>query len=357
MRIVNTKKVLEDSVMLQSEGEYFDINPDTIIISENADGYKPNGELLFRLRKGVLDVSKIKAAYPYLLKESQKKMANRGPAAGVIDRSKLPSYVGDLYKPTKFRTYYISKTTGKPIKRQISNMSNSSIIGYFDKVDTNTLKRVRELGYEMPPCRTTVFTREKVDKWNQCIPLFEDISNRFKEIVPERYIKQKTEADKTEFHIKNTAFSTITLNYNWRTALHKDVGDLDEGFGNLVVIENGKYTGGYLYYPQYNVAIDVRCGDFLAMDVHDWHCNTPIKDSRISVTTPIKDTPKNKTPKKDKEEQRGGTYSPINPEVEPNKPIRLSIVCYLRKDMKRCSGISVKETENIYANLKYLKKT
>lgn len=346
MRIIKTKKILEDSFMADKEGEYFDIRPDTVIINEDADGYKPNGELLFKLRKGVLDVNNIQQAFPHLLKESQKKMANRGPAAGVIDPAKLPNYVGALYKPTKFRTYYISKTTGLPIKRQISNMSNSSIIGYFDKVDTNTLKRVRELGYEMPPCRTTAFTREKVNKWEDCKPLFKDISKAFSETIPERFAIQKKEADKTEFHIDGTAFSTVTLNYNWRTALHKDVGDLDDGFGNLVVIENGKYSGGYLFYPQYNVAIDVRCGDFLAMDVHDWHCNTPIKDSRISVNTPIKDS---------LNRQNGGAYEPINSELDPNKPIRLSIVCYLRKDMYKCSGISLEKTEDIYANLKNLK--
>ena len=124
----------------------------------------------------------------------------------------------------------------------------------------------------------------------------------------------------------------MTLNYNWRTALHKDVGDVEAGFGNLVVIENGKYDGGFLYYPQYNVAIDVRCGDFLAMDVHEWHCNTPLTTSSNSYKDTIL----------------------INPEVNPDKPIRLAIVCYLRKDMEKCQGISLDKTEKFYSNLKNL---
>lgn len=326
---IYTKLHLTDEQIAEKEGEYFTIRPDTVIVKKNADIYKPDGSLLARFRKGVLNINAMKEAFPHLLKESQKKMANRGPAAGVIDPKKLPSYVGALYKPTKFRTYYISKTTGLPIKRQISNLSNSSVIGYFDKVDTNTLKRARNVGIELPPCRTTMFTREKVDKWEKCTSFFEEISNQFKLLVPDRYRIQKQEADKTEFHIKNTAFSTVTINYNWRTALHKDVGDLEEGFGNLVVIENGKYDGGFLYYPQYNVAIDVRCGDFLAMDVHEWHCNTPLTNSSKDLL--------------------------LNPEIDPEKPIRLSIVCYLRKDMEKCQGISLEKTEHFYSNLKELK--
>ena len=38
--------------------------------------------------------------------------------------------------------------------------------------------------------------------------------------------------------IINTAFTTITTNV--KTRLHKDD---DEGFGNLIVIEDGKYEG------------------------------------------------------------------------------------------------------------------
>ena len=41
-----------------------------------------------------------------------------------------------------------------------------------------------------------------------------------------------------EFAIGNTAFSTVTINYSWRTALHKDAGDYMDGFGNLIVIED-----------------------------------------------------------------------------------------------------------------------
>ena len=45
---------------------------------------------------------------------------------------------------------------------------------------------------------------------------------------------------------------------------------------SFVVIERGdKYEGAYTGFPQYGVGVDVRTGDFLAMDVHQVHGNTP----------------------------------------------------------------------------------
>jgi hypothetical protein len=71
------------------------------------------------------------------------------------------------------------------------------------------------------------------------------------------------------------------------------------------VIQEGNYEGGFTGFPQYGVAVDVRTGDFLAMDVHEWHSNTKI-------------IPGNKD------------YS------------RLSLVCYLREKMHKCAGMSLK---------------
>ena len=152
---------------------------------------------------------------------------------------------------------------------------------------------------KIPMCRTTQFTKKNVDKWKKTIPLIKEADRLFKKLVPDRYKIQLERAQQTpKFQIDNTAYSTITLNYNWRTASHCDSGDLDEGFGNLIVLEKSKsnynsklkdtntngYTGGYLGFPRWGICVDVRQGDFLAMDVHEYHSNTPIiGDGRLSV--------------------------------------------------------------------------
>ena len=79
------------------------------------------------------------------------------------------------------------------------------------------------------------------------------------------------------FKIPQTAFTTITTNVNFQTSIHKDIGDDIEGFGNLVVIERGNYKGGETCMVQYGIGVNVRQGDILFMDVHEWHGNLPLK--------------------------------------------------------------------------------
>jgi hypothetical protein len=83
---------------------------------------------------------------------------------------------------------------------------------------------------------------------------------------------------------------------NYQTTVHSDKGDDAEGFGNLAVIERGKYKGGETCFPQYGIGVDVRTGDILYMDVHQPHGNLPIM-------------------------------------LETADAKRLSIVCYLRKNI------------------------
>ena len=107
--------------------------------------------------------------------------------------------------------------------------------------------------------------------------------------MPEEHRKQLRETNKTKYKIPGTAFTTITTNLNLQTAVHTDKGDFREGFGNLVVLEKGSYRGGYTGFPQYGVAVDVRSGDFLAMDVHQLHGNEPIDgdegSERLSIVS------------------------------------------------------------------------
>jgi hypothetical protein len=82
----------------------------------------------------------------------------------------------------------------------------------------------------------------------------------------------------SKYRIGNTVFTTITINKNFRTAIHKDKGDFKDGFGIMIVISNNNdYTGCNLLLPEFKIGIDCRNGDFLAFDVHRWHCNSTLK--------------------------------------------------------------------------------
>ena len=295
------EKKMSDEKIAQKEGEYFSEKDFPIIVKEDSDVYALiNGKkkLLGRFRKNVINKKLTKAAMVNLKEAAKKKHSNRGAAAGVIDRKKLASYVktDNIVGQYKFRIRgYDSAEDGKYVNQSIGNDAQSNIIGYFDKPDRNpSAKKL--------PCRLTAFNHREMDKFKKVEPFLQRIDKLFKRLTPDAHKKQYKRAHETDFVIKDTAFSTVTINYNWRTALHKDAGDFEEGFGNLIVCEEGEYDGGCTGFPQYGVAFDVRDGDFLAMDVHEWHCNTKI-------------IPRSKD------------HS------------RLSVVCYLRKNMLRCKGL------------------
>ena len=296
------------------------------------DGTK---KILLKFRKNVIPNNICKKAYIALEKHAQHKNSNRGASSGKVKLNKLPDYVGKIIKKDGFRVFYKTQD-GKTTKDNVGNMAMSNIAGYYDKPDRNnylkhkkTQKKSiqksrnisrnisRKSGYDIygnPLCRTTQFTRNHVAKWVNTIPLIKEANKQFKLLVPDRHKIQLTRARLTpQFQIEDTSYSTITLNYDWRTALHKDKGDLDAGFGNLLVLEKSKsipgsckdYEGGWLGFPMYGVCVDIRQGDFLAMDVHEWHCNTPIT----------------------------GTG-------------RLSVVCYLRQNMIKCIGVKQKSIKS-----------
>jgi hypothetical protein len=140
------------------------------------------------------------------------------------------------------------------------------------------------------------------------------------------------------YQIADTAFSTLTVNMNFRTALHKDAGDYSEGFGNLSVIEWGRYHGGETLFPRFGVGVNLRTGDFVAMDVHEWHVNAPIHETKEDAA-----------------------YNKTLPDIRTRDPStgvigsqeryqRLSFVCYFREKIAECKE---KETKDYYQSIDF----
>lgn len=295
------QKIINDEEIEKKEGHYLSNKYFPIILKEDYNVFNlVNGKktLIAKFRKNVISKNLTENAIQNLKDASKKKHYNRGSAAGLINMKKIPNYVKKkniIIKNNYSIEGYNSNKSGTFVNQGLSNESRSNIIGFFDKRDRNT-------STSNLPCRLTAFNHKHIDKFKNVEPFLEKIDELFKKLVPKAHKRQYNRAQETKFVISNTSFSTVTINNNWRTALHKDSGDFYEGFGNLVVCEEGEYEGGYTGFPQYGVAFDVRNGDFLAMDVHQWHCNTPIKPKTKDYT-------------------------------------RMSVVCYLRNNMLRCKGL------------------
>jgi len=329
-QVVLEAKLTEDQLKAR-EGTYFSEKDADIIFNDDVDVYakdpdSPGGKkLIARLRKNVIPHDIINLAWKNFYNASSASR-NRGAAAGPID---LKSKYWTRRKPTHIQGHsarYIEN--GKVSKMRVNNNVFSSVLGYFEKTPFMGL-----------PCRLTSYTQKYFEEYKAGIPYIEEIDGLFKKLVPDRYKVQYKQAHANpDFQIGNTSFSSVTMNRNFRTGLHMDAGDLRKGFGNLSVIERGKYQGGYTLFPRYKVGFDLRTGDFLAMDVHEWHCNTEMHESAEDKKY-NKDLPE--VYKNDKETGTQGIEKLYT---------RLSFVCYLREKLIDCDP---KDSKGYYTKIGY----
>ena len=98
--------------------------------------------------------------------------------------------------------------------------------------------------------RKTVFTANDLDGWGQCLEFIRACDDVFRRENPERYAAQRTAALHTDPRsaIGGTAFTTATVNlwdgtHDARTPIHRDKGDVAEGFGVISVLSSGDYSG------------------------------------------------------------------------------------------------------------------
>ena len=157
---------------------------------------------------------------------------------------------------------YISDTT-------YANVVFSGIAGWFDRYP------------RIPYGRATAYTQHSYDKFKLAFPFLQTLDRGFAELLPTRHAAQREAADKIDpaFLVPETVFTTITVNKTFRTAAHRDAGDFSNGLSNLLVLSNnGNYSGGYLILPEVRIAVNVRPGDLLLVNNHEYiHGNTPIE--------------------------------------------------------------------------------
>ena len=250
MRKVYISKVVDDENMENRANTFVKSDEISQIFNTNVDIYDADThKLLAKFRKKVLKPKELQSFYDATYEFTSKMVTtNRG------------------------------NTTGSK-KRNLRNNPKvkSAILGYFDRWGAKEKMQFRKAGEPIPlEVRETRFSAAHPDKFEKTLPLIKSIDKYYQKMLNKFYKKQRQKADETNFKIPKTSFTTITTNINFQTSIHKDSGDDEEGFGNLAVIEKGSYTGGETCLPQYGIGIDVRQGDLLFMDVHEWHGNLPM---------------------------------------------------------------------------------
>jgi hypothetical protein len=330
VRVLNLEPKMSDEQVKAREGGFFTEKDVGEILNEDVDVYgidsaTGNKKLIARFRKHVIPNDVVKQGWEAFY-QTAAASRNRGAAAGPIQ---LESNYWKARKPvqiTGWSARYMQD--GKVSKMRVNNNVYSSVLGYFEQTPFMGL-----------PCRLTSYTQKYFDNYKHGMPFIHAIDNCFKKLIPDRHALQlKAAKEANNYRIGATAFSSVTINRNFRTGLHMDDGDFRDGYGNLSVIERGEYSGGATLFPRYGIGFNIRTGDFLAMDVHEWHCNTEMVETAAQAKA-------NKAlPRVHFEDAATGTLG-------GNKNFtRISFVCYLRERLRKCDKA---KTQQYYDRIKF----
>lgn len=220
-----------------------------MLITEDCDVFdRDTGKCILKFRKWIIPKSVSATAFNNLRTAAQPSM-NRATASKENQKERRVKLDWTLSKTSE----------ADPV--------NSGIVGYFDRYART------------PYCRQTAFTMKHIEKFRKAYPIIKCVDTLYATLMPDNYKAQREKAESTnpDFVITDTAFTTITVNSNWQTAVHTDSWDFLGWFGNLTVIRAGEYSGGYFCLPEWRIWVDMQTGDILLVDVHSWHGNTPIK--------------------------------------------------------------------------------
>ena len=255
MRQLHLQFQYSDSAVAQLQGTMLDSSQvNQIVDADSTTVYTPNGEILAIFLKKIIPQPLCTAAEPIFLKAASEKVIGsfRGTASGTKMAHRIK------------KDGTVSKMLAVPDVPRLQGAKNG-VLGYLDRSNLN-------------PCRTTSYTRDHwADFSTTVMPYVQAVDQVFQTYMPERWAAQMAVARTTPAHtITGTSLSTITVNLNFATAVHKDAGDLRQGFGIVSCFRAGCFTGGTLVFPQYGVGFDIGTEDVLLCDVHRWHGNLPI---------------------------------------------------------------------------------
>jgi len=275
MNIINVSKKVNEKEAKALIGTFATDKDYDVLVEKETLAIDENGNELFSFIPSGIPNNIAKEAYKPLVKGATH-TNNRGSAT---------------HKDSM--EYAVKKDGTRSKTNRSTEEVKSGIAGYFDRYTRH------------PFCRLTGYTEKYPDDWMKIVPLIKKVDEHYAKYCPKTYKMQRAKADNCsqDFIIKGTAYSTCTINRNWRTSYHKDAKNLNGGMAGMTVVGSGSYTGGYLCFPEYRVAVNVRSTDVIVMNnTHLIHGNTKIKAKQ-------------------------GNYN------------RVSVVCYLREGMLKCGSM------------------
>ena len=238
--------------------------------------------VLIILRKPSKILTDAKASIEFFGKQAKKMPSNnRGGAGGLFDEAMLrktrPSFV--VGRKSGIFAAYTLKSDGETSQTRLGNPAHSAILGW-------TSAKLRSNPNETNCCRLTALSLKHGAEIEAAAPFFNEISRLYSSYAPEHFDKQwrAIHSVRTNIKLGDSAFSTVTVNYNFRTGLHVDKGDFKEGLGVLYISIDQPNAGGEIVFPEYDLAARLEDGDCLLFDPHLWHATCPFNPTATRIT-------------------------------------------------------------------------
>ena len=152
---MNYEKLINDTSFEKYRGKNFDESWYKFVIDKDSDGFFERS-VLFKFRKDVISEKYSKIAIDSFLELSKKKHSNRGIAGGISSGNTTARH---LTKTGQSEGNYIA----------------SNISGYFDR----PLREHRGILGTIRACRTTAFTINSKDLWNNGLVFIQCCSKLF----------------------------------------------------------------------------------------------------------------------------------------------------------------------------------
>lgn len=242
--------MLEKRIKKLKEGDwdkkFLSLEDCSEIIDESVKIYGPDGNLSAMLLRNGISQENLRTAW-FHLREYNPSTSNRGTASGV----------------SKLRV----RKDGSISKTHIGETVNSGVLGFYDRYP------------RIPFCRKCAWNQQNPEKFMTMLPLFREVSEAFRQNWPEKWEVQSEVVKKTnsDFVIWGTVFTTVTVNKNYRTAAHRDPRNLKDSISTMLVIHDGKLSGGELILPELDLALRFRNGDLVWFENQKlYHGNAPI---------------------------------------------------------------------------------
>lgn len=173
----------------------------------------------------------------------------------------------DVWLPASDKAAVTKVAVGQFISTQQNfNHCHSNVLGAVDR------------GARFPFGRLSLTTQRHFGKFTEFSGVYESMDLAFKEQFPETWQRIHSIISNVKdpsYNLFGTAFTSITLNYNFRTAFHVDKNNIKGGLAALTAMTRGNYEGHHLVFPEVRLAFDIRDGDVIIADTQNLlHGNT-----------------------------------------------------------------------------------